>query len=247
MTLAPYWMNQSLGAPLPADTRLYHKVGQLYQPWNTWNDAGIVVFNRDGQEYAYAIAYLGSYGPSWQDAYAHATSVSAATWRAFSTAPVTHHQTAANEQNLTALATASASGALPPQNIADLGLVHYDATRALDGNPATAWVEGAADAGSGEYLWLDFAQPVRVSQIGLITGLDGREAIFGANNRVREARFIFSDGRTWRATFADQRAMQYIAVDPVTTSSVIIVIDEVYHGSTYNDTAIAEVEIWGSR
>ncbi len=83
MTIAPDWMDQSLGAPLPSGTRLYHKIGQLYQPENTWNDAGLVVFTRNGRDYAYAISYLGSYGPSWQDAYAHAQSVSAAAWHYF--------------------------------------------------------------------------------------------------------------------------------------------------------------------
>ncbi|HUY99714.1 MAG TPA: serine hydrolase, partial [Thermomicrobiaceae bacterium] len=86
LTIAPDWMNQSLGSPLSSDARLYHKIGQLYEPENTWNDAGLVVFSRNGHDYAYAISYLGSYGPSWQDAYAHAQSASATVWRYFDTA-----------------------------------------------------------------------------------------------------------------------------------------------------------------
>jgi beta-lactamase class A len=83
MTLAPDWMNNSLGAPLPPEVYLFHKVGQLYGPHNTWDDAGIVVFERGGREYAYAISYLGSYGGSWQDAYALSQELSAAAWRNF--------------------------------------------------------------------------------------------------------------------------------------------------------------------
>ncbi|HEX6292743.1 MAG TPA: serine hydrolase [Herpetosiphonaceae bacterium] len=86
MTIAPDWMDQPLRGPLPADAQLYHKIGQLYEPENTWNDAGIVVFERGGQRYAYVISYLGSYGPSWQDAYAHATTLSDTVWRYFSAA-----------------------------------------------------------------------------------------------------------------------------------------------------------------
>jgi beta-lactamase class A len=85
MTIAPDWMDAALGSPLPPEAQLYHKVGQLYEPHNTWNDAGIVVFERNGQMYAYALAYLSSYGPSWQNAYDHATSVSESAWRYFST------------------------------------------------------------------------------------------------------------------------------------------------------------------
>ncbi|HET9015553.1 MAG TPA: serine hydrolase, partial [Thermomicrobiaceae bacterium] len=86
LTIAPDWMDQSLGAPLPDGVRLYHKIGQLYEPENTWNDAGLVVFSRNGHDEAYAISYLGSYGPSWQDAYAHAQSVSATAWHYFDAA-----------------------------------------------------------------------------------------------------------------------------------------------------------------
>ncbi len=85
LTIAPAWMNGSLGGPLPPEATLYHKVGQLYAPANTWNDAGVVVFERQGQPYAYAIAYLGSWDYSWENSYTHAADASAATWRYFST------------------------------------------------------------------------------------------------------------------------------------------------------------------
>ncbi len=80
MTLAPDWVNASLGGPLPSDVTLYHKFGQLYEPENTWNDGGIVEFQRNGQRYAYVISSLGSYGDSWQTAYDHTYRVSAAAW-----------------------------------------------------------------------------------------------------------------------------------------------------------------------
>lgn len=84
MTLAIPGQQYSLGGPLPDDTVLYHKIGLVYAPYETWNDAGIVVFSRGGQQYAYAISYLGSWGPSWLDAYYHGADASAVTWDAFS-------------------------------------------------------------------------------------------------------------------------------------------------------------------
>lgn len=86
MSLAPTWMNNSLGAPLPAGVELYHKVGQLYGPFHTWNDAGIVVYERDGERRAYAVAYLGSYDAGWQASYSHAQQVSARVWQYFGSA-----------------------------------------------------------------------------------------------------------------------------------------------------------------
>lgn len=86
MTLAIPGQQQSLGGPLPPDAQLYHKIGLVYAPQETWNDAGIVTFERGGNTYAYAITYLGSYGGSWLDAYYHGAAVSAIAWRAFSSA-----------------------------------------------------------------------------------------------------------------------------------------------------------------
>lgn len=84
MTIAPDWMDVPLRSALPADTKLYHKIGQLYEPENAWNDAGIVVFERGGQRYAYVISYLGSYGATWQDSYTHETTLANLTWQHFS-------------------------------------------------------------------------------------------------------------------------------------------------------------------
>ncbi len=134
MTIAPDWMNASFGNALPTGVELYHKVGQLSEPHNTWNDAGIVVFERDGQRYAYALAYLGSYGPGWQDAYAHAMSVSEATWRYFSSAPLPPLPTPVPQPaqaappveliDRTSAASACASSLLPPRN--SLGRQQYE-------------------------------------------------------------------------------------------------------------------------
>ena len=65
MTIAIPGQQYSLGGGVPAEANLYHKIGLIYAPYNTWNDAGIVTFERDGQTYAYAISYLGSYSPDW--------------------------------------------------------------------------------------------------------------------------------------------------------------------------------------
>jgi beta-lactamase class A len=86
MTIAPDWMDRPFREPLPAGAQLYHKIGQLYEPENTWNDAGIVVFERGGQRYAYIISYLGGYGGSWQDSYSHALTLAGAVWQHFDAA-----------------------------------------------------------------------------------------------------------------------------------------------------------------
>lgn len=84
MTIAPDWMDQPLRSSIDPAARLYHKIGQLYEPEHVWNDAAIVEFERDGQRHAYAISYLGSYGASWQEAYSHEAELGAIVWGYFS-------------------------------------------------------------------------------------------------------------------------------------------------------------------
>jgi hypothetical protein len=90
MTLSIEGQSYSLGGGIPPEVTLYHKIGLLYEPWSTWNDFGIFVFERNGQQIAYAISYLGAnYGlghDDWKDAYYHGTDISAAAWQAFDAA-----------------------------------------------------------------------------------------------------------------------------------------------------------------
>jgi hypothetical protein len=86
MTLAIPGQQYSLGGGIPDGVSLYHKIGLIYAPDNTWNDAGIFTFERNGQTYAYAVSYLGSYGADWHDAYYHGASVSEIAWNAFNAA-----------------------------------------------------------------------------------------------------------------------------------------------------------------
>ena len=40
--------------------------------------------------------------------------------------------------------------------------------------------------------------------------------------------------------------MQVREIEPVETTYVQIIINEVYPGSTYDDTCLAEVQVWGT-
>jgi beta-lactamase class A len=86
MTLAIPGQQYSLGGGIPAEADLYHKIGLLYAPINTWNDAGIVAFWRGGQHYAYAISYLGTGAAEWQTHYYRGADLSSSAWWAFSNA-----------------------------------------------------------------------------------------------------------------------------------------------------------------
>jgi hypothetical protein len=85
LTLATEFLHGSFMGPVPDHVAVYHKIGVLYQPLNVWNDAGIFVFERDGQEHAYAISYLGTGENDYREAYWHGHELSRIVWEAFST------------------------------------------------------------------------------------------------------------------------------------------------------------------
>jgi hypothetical protein len=87
--------------------------------------------------------------------------------------------------------------------------------------------------------------PVSITRLGFDIGFDRDERIFAANNRVRRVKLIYSDGSVQFTEFFDRRGIQYVDVPGVITSKIEIMIDEVYPGDKYDDTCIAEVEIWG--
>ncbi len=151
----------------------------------------------------------------------------------------------AEERNLTSLARANASSILPEEDISGLGLVRYDPVKAIDGDPATSWVEGVTGAGIGEQLTLTFPRPIVITRFGIRVGFDRDDNIFYKNHRVHRARLLFSGGVSQDVQFQDRRGIQYLSIASVATTSIVIVIEDVYPGSTYDDTPIAEVEVWG--
>ena len=148
-------------------------------------------------------------------------------------------------RNLVPFSTPSASSHLAT----DRG-GQYQAWMATDGALETAWVEGVAGPGVGEWIELTFPGTIEVHSVGLDVGYDRNADIFGKNNRIKKVTVIFSSGEEVELGFDDKRGMQTIplvrAPGPnIETTSVKVVIEEVFSGSTYDDTCLAEIEVWG--
>jgi hypothetical protein len=149
-------------------------------------------------------------------------------------------------RDLTPFATTTASSHLPTDHDGQ-----YQSWIATDGAIETAWVEGAAGSGLGEWVQLTFPGTIEVHSIGLDVGYDRDADIFAKNNRIKEVTLIFSNGEQVELGLADTRGMQTIplvrAPGPnIETTFVKVVIDAVYPGSTYDDTCLAEIEVWGT-
>jgi len=143
-------------------------------------------------------------------------------------------------RNLALFATPSASSSLP----ADRG-GSYHPWSAIDGLLTSCWAEAVKGSGVGEWVMLTFPGAIEVQRIGLDVGFDKDATLFAANNRVKRATIRFSTGESIELDFADSRGMQVRDITAGETTLVTVVIDEVYPGSKYDDTSVAEIEVWG--
>jgi LysM repeat protein len=148
-------------------------------------------------------------------------------------------------RNLTPLATVSASSHLRTDRWGQ-----YQPWMAVDGTSATAWVEGVAGPGDGQWVMLSFPGTVEVHSVGLDVGYDKNADIFAKNNRIKRATLIFSNGERLGLGFADRRGLQTMSLarapgPSIRTTSVKVVIEEVFPGWKYDDTCLAEIQVWG--
>jgi hypothetical protein len=146
----------------------------------------------------------------------------------------------------------TASGVADPSVDSAGATTTFDAANLADGRPDTAW--RVAGDGRGQSVQLDFAGPVRVSEVQLIPGYAKLDAIdgtnrFNQNRRVRAVRLEFSDGSSFTATFADLPTLQAVALpQPVVSSYLRIVILETTDPGAQNGrdfTPISEIVVIG--
>ena len=152
-----------------------------------------------------------------------------------------------------------ASSVLPPGRTAD-----YEPENVTDGDPATSWVEGVDGPGIGESIELSVAPlgspgagVYGVRGLEIINGYAANDAFFASNNRVRRIRVSF---RSYRS---GSRFLRYLAVENsfefeledtmapqivelpqvVPAGDVEVEILDVYPGSRWDDTCIAELSV----
>jgi hypothetical protein len=119
----------------------------------------------------------------------------------------------------------------------------YDATQIFDGNVGTAWVEGKPGPGLDEWVEIGFLGEKLVSTVKIFPGYGKSETAFNGNNRPKTIRLQFSTGATQEISLEDAMKWQEFQVTPaVRTSSVRLIIVDVYRGGKSDDTAISEVQ-----
>ena len=144
----------------------------------------------------------------------------------------------------------------------------YAATLAIDGDPRTAWVEGAEGAGLGQALVFVFESPVTIDMVQIIPGYAKSETLFAANHRVQRAEVSFIDDEdldtctpSWSERFFDGVV---VTGEPTTMApqtwnvaghwchhmrsghhrAVVVRLADVVKGTQHDDTAISEVRFF---
>ena len=135
--------------------------------------------------------------------------------------------------------TVYASSVLPPAH----GNV-YGPDNLLDGNDATAWVEGSSGQGVDDYLVLEFDALQSVNGLTIRNGYDKNSDIYGKNSRVKDVELRFSTGDRLETTLKDDPAPQHVALSrPIQAKWVQLIVRSVCPGWKYSDTAFNEVRV----
>ncbi|MCA1362270.1 caspase family protein [Bradyrhizobium sp. IC3069] len=118
----------------------------------------------------------------------------------------------------------------------------YGAANLFDASTGTAWVEGASGNGIGEWITIEFETVRRVKSIHVHNGYQKSPDIFAKNNRVRQIRVLFSGGESQTFILDDKLSAQLLTLrPPVSAHWMQFIIDDVWAGNKYTDTAITKL------
>ncbi len=128
------------------------------------------------------------------------------------------------------IASASPSCESGSSTDADNRTVTYEAGKAIDGLPDTAW--RCPGDGVGQRLMISFQGKVTLTSIGIVPGYaktdpTDRADRYLQNRRISAVSYTFDDGSTFPQSFdtdARNRSVQTISLPNVSTSHVIITI-----------------------
>ncbi len=122
--------------------------------------------------------------------------------------------------------------------------VNYDPKNVKDAKLSTAWFEGEDGGGLGSWIQLDLDGPQQVSGVKIWNGYWLTADLWKRNNRMKDIDVETSDGQKFPFTLKDEMTVETLRFPTtVTTSSIKIRFKSIHKGSTFNDTAVSEVQV----
>ncbi len=136
--------------------------------------------------------------------------------------------------------TASASSTLPTDTVSS-----YDPALVLDGDVTTAWNEGAAGNGEGQWIQLSSQTEFTFTGVSIANGFQKNDDIYLKNGRPASIRMECSDGSAWMLTNLYGYPYDIIPLGrKITATWVKFTIETVEAGSKYQDTCISEIALF---
>lgn len=141
----------------------------------------------------------------------------------------------------------TANRTAPPSRDASGAEVTYEAAKAIDGDPTTAW--RTPGDGRGATLRLRFPEQIEISRIGLLPGYakidhEDRTDRFLQNRRILRARYHFGE-HSVEANFEEKAILQFTDVH-VITDTVSVEILETTNDPERDFAAISEIRVVSS-
>jgi hypothetical protein len=126
---------------------------------------------------------------------------------------------------------------------------NYHPNYAMDGDPATAWVEGADSSGKGEWLRIQLSPVEGVTRVRLRlqNGYHKSRSLHRKNARARRVTVTALPAKhALGAELTDDMGWQEIAFDVPAgrVDALEISVDDVIEGSKYTDLCISDVEVF---
>ncbi|MDL2214586.1 hypothetical protein LJC00_00160 [Dysgonomonas sp. OttesenSCG-928-M03] len=137
---------------------------------------------------------------------------------------------------------------------------NYDVRNLLDSDLNTAWVAGKKNSGIGESIELEISNRFNVSGIVLTNGYTKSQKSYTDNNRIKKLRLEIDKEYGSTEIDLEDRAYQHIDLNnfmalsdivldtgdgALGVSKIKITILDVYKGTTYDDTCISELFVFG--
>jgi hypothetical protein len=108
----------------------------------------------------------------------------------------------------------------------------------------TAWTEGVAGDGVGQYIQIYFDKPTPVRGLQITNGYPKNDDIYKWNGRVKQVSITTSGGDSGKFVMKDTPKPQFV---PVPGRGAILwvrlTIRGVYRGERYRDTTISEIRV----
>ncbi len=138
------------------------------------------------------------------------------------------------------VASVTASSSYPSDENAN-----YEPKNLVDGKSGTSWVEGDPGGGLGSWIELDLGGAKSVKKIQVWGGMWYSSEYWARGNRPKALEVKFSDGTVMEFPMSDAQNVQILDLPKaVSTSTLRFKVKSAYNGSTWQDTAISEIQVF---